>query len=176
MPEDTVHIRPTILYCIGRNTLEAVAVPTHKVAPSNTESSIVERVYRLRTETLTILIRMRPTSLKLAAVVAFVIVAGVVVAVLQQVAVPPLQVVRPLQVVHQPASPLIKSSLPHRLLATHPLRHHHQPAAHLLRHHHVRATQVTATHRRLVVLLHRLGHSHQGTYSTLEVLPTDQYR
>src|SRR5215211_206889 len=78
MPEDTVHIRPTILYCIGRNTLEAVAVPTHKVAPSNTESSIVERVYRLRTETLTILIRMRPTSLKLAAVVAFVIVAGVV--------------------------------------------------------------------------------------------------
>src|SRR5829696_6417142 len=170
MPEDTVHIRPTILYCIGRDTLEAVAVPTHKVAPSNTESSIVERVYRLRTETLTMLIRMRPTSLKLAAVVAFVIVAGVVVAVLQQVAVPPLQVV------HQPASPLIKSSLPHRLLATHPLRHHHQPAAHLLRHHHVRATQVTATHRRLVVLLHRLGHSHQGTYSTLEVLPTDQYR
>ena len=78
MPEDTVHIRPTILYCIGRDTLEAVAVPTHKVAPSNTESSTVERVYRLRTETLTMLIRMRPTSLKLAAVEAFVLVAGVV--------------------------------------------------------------------------------------------------
>jgi hypothetical protein len=84
MPEDTVHIRPTILYCIGRDTLEAVAVPTHKVAPSNTESSTVERVYRLRTETLTMLIRMRTTSLKLAAaavVVAFVLVAGVVAAV-----------------------------------------------------------------------------------------------
>src|SRR5829696_3118214 len=78
MPEDTVHIRPTILYCIGRDTLEAVAVPTHNVAPSNTESSIVERVYRLRTETITMLIRMRPTSLKVAAVVAFVLVAGVV--------------------------------------------------------------------------------------------------
>src|SRR5215203_47454 len=81
MPEDTVHIRPTILYCIGRDTLEAVAVPTHKVAPSNTESSTAERVYRLRTETLTMLIRMRTTSLKLAAVVAFVLVAGVVAAV-----------------------------------------------------------------------------------------------
>src|SRR5215207_1052287 len=81
MPEDTVHIRPTILYCIGRGTLEAVAVPTNKVAPSNTESSTVERVYRLRTETLTMLIRMRTTSLKLAAVVAFVLVAGVVAAV-----------------------------------------------------------------------------------------------
>src|SRR5215218_2015521 len=78
MPEDTVHIRPTILYCIGRDTLEAVAFPTHKVAASNTESSTVERVYRLRTETLTMLIRMRPTSLKVAAVVAFVLAAGVV--------------------------------------------------------------------------------------------------
>src|SRR5215218_2652336 len=78
MPEDTVHIRPTILYCKGRGTLEAVAVPTHKVASSNTESSTVERAHRLRTETLTILIRMRPTSLKVAAVVAFVLVAGVV--------------------------------------------------------------------------------------------------
>jgi len=37
MPEYTVHIRPTILLCVGRDTLEAVAVPTHKVAPSNTE-------------------------------------------------------------------------------------------------------------------------------------------
>src|SRR5829696_109233 len=78
MPEDTVHIRPTILYCMGRDTLEAVAFPTHKVAASNTESSTVERVYRLRTETLTMLIRMRPTSLKVAAVVAFVLAAGVV--------------------------------------------------------------------------------------------------
>src|SRR5215211_9548923 len=81
MPEDTVHIMPPILYCIGRGTLEAVAVPTHKVAPSNTESSTVERVYRLRTETLTMLIRMIPTSLKVAAVVAFVLVAGVAAAV-----------------------------------------------------------------------------------------------
>jgi len=63
---------------MGRDTLEAVAFPTHKVAASNTESSTVERVYRLRTETLTMLIRMRPTSLKVAAVVAFVLAAGVV--------------------------------------------------------------------------------------------------
>src|SRR5215218_5695749 len=92
-----------------------------------------------------------------------------VMAVRQQVA------VRPLQVVHQPASHLIKPSPPHRLRAAHLPKHHHLPAAHPLRHHHERAPHVTATHLRQVVLLHRLRHSHQGTYSTLVVPPTGQY-
>src|SRR5215213_3257348 len=73
-------------------------------------------------------------------------------------------------VVHEPAAHLLQPSLPHRL-----------PAAHLPKHHHVKAPHgtaphVTATHLRLVVLLHRLRHSHQGTSSTLVVLATGQYR
>jgi hypothetical protein len=59
-------------------------------ASSNTDSSSVASVYRLRTQSLTIFVRMVTTPLKVAAVVAFVLVAGVVGAVsIQQILNPP---------------------------------------------------------------------------------------
>jgi hypothetical protein len=59
---------------------------------------------------------------------------------------------------------------PDKTILPHPL-----PAAHLPKQHYVTATHVAATHLRPVVLLHRLRHSHQGIYSTLVDLQTDQY-
>jgi hypothetical protein len=61
--------------------LRGAPVLAYARASSNTDSSSEASVYRLRTESLTMFVRMGTTPLKLAAVVAFVLVAGVVAAV-----------------------------------------------------------------------------------------------